>query len=376
MTNIQGLLRPHLRNMTPYLSARRSMSGGTIWLNANESPYAPTNSDGSYYSINSDQLNRYPNFQSRTLNGAYANYAGVTANQVMSHRGSDEGIELLIRAFCEPGKDSVLICPPTYGMYAISAQLNNSATVSVPLVPTKGAYQLNLTAIEQALTAAKGPQVKVVFLCNPSNPLGNLLTPADIKAVLELARGKAMVVVDEAYIEYAEASNVSNTANTSTGLIKHYPHLVVLRTLSKAFGLAGIRVGFTLAQEAVINALAPVLAPYPLPAISIQIAEQALGPEGLINMRQNVIEAVDEREQLVIALAGFTWVTQLYPSTTNFILMQVENANALMSYCQQAGILLRQLSQPNLDQCIRISIGSPAENEQLVRVLRNFGATL
>ncbi len=375
MTNIQGLLRPHLRNMAPYLSARRSMSGGSIWLNANESPYAPTNSDGSYYSINSDQLNRYPNFQSTALNSAYANYADVAANQVMSHRGSDEGIDLIIRAFCEPGEDSVIICPPTYGMYAISAQLNNSKTVSVPLVPIKGAYQLNLPAIKQALTTTNGPQVKVVFLCNPSNPLGNLLASADIKAVLELARGKAMVVVDEAYIEYAEASNISGTANTSTDLIRQYPHLVVLRTLSKAFGLAGIRVGFTLAQEDIINALVPVLAPYPLPALSIQIAEQTLGLEGLINMQQNVIEAVNEREQLVVALAAFSWVKQLYPSTTNFILMQVENASALMNYCQQAGILLRQLSQPNLEQCIRISIGSPAENEELVRVLHSFGAS-
>jgi len=368
MTNIQrllrSLLRPHLQGMTPYMSARRSMSGGSIWLNANESPYT------SDYAICTDNLNRYPNFQSSSVNNAYANYAGVNSNQVMSHRGSDEGIDLLIRAFCEPGNDSVLICPPTYGMYTISAQLNNTATLAVPLVQQSNGWQLDLDSIRTALAGENS--VKVIFLCNPSNPLGNLLSPDDIDAVLELAEGKAIVVVDEAYIEYAEVNKASNTAVTSVSKINTYPHLVVLRTLSKAFGLAGIRVGFTLANEHIIQALVPVLAPYPLPDISIQISEQALGLMGLTNMRQNVIEAVAEREQLSSTLAQFSWVQQVYPSTTNFILLQVENANAVMSYCQQAGILLRQLDQVNLEQCIRISIGSPAENQQLIDMLRNF----
>jgi len=374
-TNIKRLLRPHLRSMTPYLSARRTMSGGTIWLNANESPYTPFSANDNFTALGTDRLNRYPNFQSSSLNSAFAHYAGIIPEQVMSHRGSDEGIDLLIRAFCEPGTDSVLICPPTYGMYSIAAQLNNNRTVNVPLVLRNESYQLNLNAIANALSSSD-LSVKVIFLCNPSNPLGNLLSLKDIESVLQLAAGKAIVVVDEAYIEYAEAGTGCEQVLSSVQQLNQFSHLVVLRTLSKGFGLAGIRVGFTLANTELIQALVPVLAPYPLPVTSIEVAKQALGLEGLIHMRQNVLEAVSERELLTTALRAFPWVVRIYPSSCNFILMQVDNGNALMSHCQQDGILLRQLNQPHLEHCIRISIGSPAENNELLRVLQNYGVNV
>ncbi|RUO40583.1 histidinol-phosphate transaminase [Aliidiomarina taiwanensis] len=373
MSSIQNLLRPHLRGMQAYPSARRSMSGGTLWLNANESPYPGPGGEST-----TANNNRYPNFQSTDLNRAYAAYAGIAANQLLSHRGSDEGIDLLIRAFCQPCEDAVLICPPTYGMYAIAAQLNNSPVVTAPLLQQGNDFQLDLAAIEDALnpSAPKQPRVKVIFLCNPSNPLGNLLEPKDIEQVLALAAGKAIVVVDEAYLEYAETSTQQTTAELSwASRIDTYANLVVLRTLSKAFGLAGIRVGFTLAQAELIQALEPVLAPYPLPEPSIQVATQALGLDALIPMRQQVIEAVTERQLLAQKLQALSWVKTVFPSTTNFILLQVPEAEAVMAYCQAAGVLLRQFKFPSLGPCIRISVGSPEENEQLMRILSGFGET-
>ncbi|WP_194755307.1 histidinol-phosphate transaminase [Aliidiomarina indica] len=357
---IQSMLRPHLRSFTPYASARRSMSGGSIWLNANESPF------GRAYQVATDDLNRYPDFQNQALNKAYADYAGVNPEQVVSHRGSDESIELLIRTFCEPGRDQILICPPTYGMYAISAAINHNETITVPL--QKENWQLDLKGIEAALNDSAN-SVKVVFLCNPSNPLGNQLRQQDMEAVIAMCAGKALVVVDEAYIEFVDQP----ASTTMARYLDQYENVVVMRTLSKAFGLAGIRVGFTLANKSIVDALLPVLAPYPLPDVSVQIARQALRLDERLVTRQNTIEIVAEREALLTVLPTFSWVRTMVPSVTNFILIQVENAAALMQHCQAEGILLRnQSAQLGLSECVRITVGSPEENERLLEVLANY----
>ncbi|MCH8492396.1 MAG: histidinol-phosphate transaminase [Idiomarina sp.] len=385
-TFVQDLLREHLKTFTPYASARRSMSGGNLWLNANESPY------GRNYQVATEELNRYPDFQNKPLNQAYAEYAGVTASQVISHRGSDESIELMIRSFCEPGRDKILICPPTYGMYAISASINHNETVAVPLRAND--WQLDLAGIEQALDAANGA-IKVVFLCNPSNPLGNPLREADMLAVIEMCQGRALVVVDEAYFEFYQetaqrsgsVSTVSDTVVSDTALtdpnlqasvsmlryLPKFENLVVMRTLSKAFGLAGIRVGFTIGSEALVQALLPVLAPYPLPDMSVQIAQQALRLDDRLKTRQDTIEIVAERNLLAAELVKFPWVEQVHASVTNFILIQVRNADALMQHCIAQGVLIRnQSSQLGLSQAIRITVGSPEENIELLRVLASF----
>ncbi|RUO35342.1 histidinol-phosphate transaminase [Aliidiomarina sanyensis] len=357
---IQNLLRPHLRDFTPYASARRTMSGGNLWLNANESPY------GRPYRVETEELNRYPDFQNRALNQAYAEYAGLHRDQVISHRGSDESIELVIRTFCEPGRDKILICPPTYGMYGISAAINHNETVAIPLRADD--WQLDLPAIEAALAQSDNP-IKVVFLCNPSNPLGNALREEDMLSVIERCRGKALVVVDEAYIEF-----VADPARTSmVRYLEQFENLLVMRTLSKAFGLAGIRVGFSLASPNMVQALLPVLAPYPLPDVSVQIARQALTLDQLIATRQNTFEVVSERTRLMNSLQELPWVQKVYPSVTNFILLQVTDANALMAHCQAEGVLIRnQSSQLGLTHCVRITVGSPEENERLLEVLAAF----
>lgn len=352
LTIAERLQRKHLRDLVPYASARRSMSGGGIWLNANEAPFTPSAATDS---------NRYPPFQSSVLNQAYADYAGVGSEQVLSGRGSDEAIELLIRAFCEPNQDRILICPPTYGMYAISAQTHGSETVQVPLQQRgEGNWQLDLQGINDNLTG-----VKLVFVCSPSNPLGNTLDSADLKALLDSVGEQTLVVVDEAYIEFT-AQRSSHTMGVASWL-EAYPQLVVLRTLSKAFGLAALRCGFVLADSSIITVLQKVIAPYPLPQPTIDGAINALQSNAIAAMWQLRDDTVIQRERLLQALQGRSWVQQIYPSVTNFVLLKVSDADGLVQQLSAAGILIRnQSKQFALTNSVRISIGSATEMDQLL----------
>ncbi|MDV6317173.1 histidinol-phosphate transaminase [Idiomarina sp. HP20-50] len=350
MSIVDQLQRQHLKQLTPYASARRSMSGGNIWLNANESPYCNS------YSVDDGKLNRYPEFQSQPLNQAYADYAGVKASQVLSSRGSDEGIELLIRAFCEPAADKVLICPPTYGMYAISAKTFAVGVTEVPLVNNG---QLDTESVIEA-----SAECKVIFLCSPSNPLGNALNTDDIEQVLQHSP-RSIVVVDEAYIEFSSGNSVANW-------LERYPNLVVLRTLSKAFALAGIRCGFLLANDDIIELLQKVLAPYPLPDPTVQIAIQALQPSSLKRLQQQVTTLLTERERLQSALQQ-TPLKLVSESETNFLLYQCEDAAALVAALAGNGLLIRnQSAQRGLYNVVRITIGSATENDELIQQLRDY----
>lgn len=342
------LQRSHLAEVVPYASARRSMSGGSVWLNANESPY----SNG--YALDDSQFNRYPAFQSAALNQAYADYAGVQPSQVISCRGSDEAIELLIRAFCEPANDGIVICPPTYGMYAISAQTHGAKVHEVPLRTDN--WQLNC---ESVIAAAQ--HAKLVFLCSPSNPLGNRLAAEDIQHVLHKCPD-TLIVVDEAYIEFCPDASVSRW-------LSDFPNLVVLRTLSKAFALAGVRCGFALAHEDIIEVLKKVLAPYPLPDLTVQVATQALSITGLQRMQQQVEQLIDQRRRLQDALSNTPWVS-IARSDTNFLLYAVEQPQTLIEQLAQHGILIRnQSAQRNLPPCVRISVGSSEQNDALINAI-------
>ncbi|QZN90233.1 histidinol-phosphate transaminase [Idiomarina abyssalis] len=350
MSIVDQLQRQHLKQLTPYASARRSMSGGNIWLNANESPYSNS------YTVDDSKLNRYPEFQSQPLNQAYAEYAGVESSQVLSSRGSDEGIELLIRAFCEPGQDKVLICPPTYGMYAISAK---TFAVGVTEVPLLKSWQLDTESVIDAAADSK-----VIFLCSPSNPLGNRLNPDDIEQVLQHSPS-SIVVVDEAYIEFSSGNSVA-------GWLERYPNLVVLRTLSKAFALAGIRCGFLLANDDIIELLQKVLAPYPLPDPTVQIAVQALQTSSLERLQQQVASLLAERDRVQTALEQ-TPLTLVAESDTNFLLYQCEDATGLVKALADNGLLIRnQSAQRGLNNVVRITIGSAAENDELIQQLKDY----
>ncbi|WLI77658.1 histidinol-phosphate transaminase [Kosakonia sp. H02] len=348
--SIEDLARKNVRELTPYQSARRLGGKGDVWLNANEFPTAVA------FDLTQQSLNRYPECQPKAVIENYAQYAGLKPQQVLTCRGADEGIELLIRAFCEPGQDAVLFCPPTYGMYSVSAE---TFGVEYRTVFAREDWQLDLQGIADKLDG-----VKLVYVCSPNNPTGQIINPQDIRALLEMTRGKAIVVADEAYIEFCPQA-------TLAGWLSEYPHLVILRTLSKAFALAGLRCGFTLANEEVINLLLKVIAPYPLSTPVADIAAQALSPQGIVAMRERVAQILAERQYLVSALREIACVEQVFDSETNYILVRFTASSAVFKSLWDQGIILRdQNKQPSLSGCLRITIGTREESQRVIDALR------
>ena len=346
---IADLARANIRTLSPYQSARRLGGAGHIWLNANEAPDAPA------LHLSKSDYNRYPEPQPAAVINAYAAYAGLTPDNVLVSRGGDEAIELLLKTFCEPG-DTVLHCPPTYGMYAVSA-----ATLGLPqkTVPLTAAWQLDLPAIEKAL-----PGVKILYICNPNNPTGTLLHRADLLALLEMTAGRAIVAVDEAYIEYSPAESLVD-------VLPHYPHLAIIRTLSKAFALAGLRCGFTLANPELIALLQKTIAPYPLPGPVADLAAQALQADGLRLMRARVAATLAEREHFAAALRALPAVKHVEPSGANFLLIHCHDGPRTFAALSAAGIITRsQQNALGLADHIRITIGSAAEMAETLTVLK------
>ncbi|WP_426768211.1 histidinol-phosphate transaminase [Erwinia aphidicola] len=354
-STIQDLARANVRALTPYQSARRLGGNGDVWLNANEYPLAVP------FELSQQTLNRYPECQPKLVIERYAAYAGLTPEQVLVSRGADEGIELLMRAFCEPGQDAVLFCPPTYGMYSVSAE---TIGIEYRTVEAGEDWQLNLPAIADQLDG-----VKLVYVCSPNNPTGNLINPDDLRQLLEMTQGKALVVADEAYIEFCPQASLA-------GWLKDYPHLVILRTLSKAFALAGLRCGFTLASAEVIALLMKVIAPYPLSTPVADIAGQALSDQGIALMRQHVAELIATREQLIAELRSLDCVEQVYESDTNYILARFTASSQVFKTLWDQGIILRdQNKQPGLAGCLRISIGTREECQRAVAALKSLPGT-
>ncbi|WP_332397632.1 histidinol-phosphate transaminase [Vibrio metschnikovii] len=344
---MEKLARKQIQALTPYLSARRIGGSGDVWLNANESPF------DNHYKTDFARLNRYSDCQPQALIQAYADYAGVKPDQVLTSRGADESIELLIRTFCEPNQDAILYCPPTYGMYAISAETFGVERKQVPL---SADWQLDLTAIEANLE-----QVKLVFVCSPNNPTGNLIRREDIIALLDMTQDRAIVVMDEAYIDFCpEASTVD--------LLQTYPNLAILRTLSKAFALAGLRCGFTLASPAIINLLLKVIAPYPVPVPVADIALQALSPSGLARTKFQVLDLNANRAYLQVGLQMVPGV-EVFEGWGNYLLVKFPDGDALFKAAWEHGIILR--NSP-IDNAVRISVGNREECEKVVAFVRNY----
>lgn len=343
--NINNLSRKNIQALTPYQSARRLGGKGDIWLNANEYPISPN------FDLTNRTFNRYPEPQPQAVVEGYAAYAGVSPDNVLVSRGGDESIELIIRAFCE-ADDKVMYCPPTYGMYAVSAETCGIACKTVPLTAD---FQLNLVEIERQLDG-----VKVVFVCSPNNPTGNLIKRSDLLALLQMTAGRAIVVVDEAYIEFCpEATMATELAN--------YPHLAIIRTLSKAFALAGLRCGFTLANAELIHVLQKVIAPYPLPVPVSDIAAQALQPQGLTQMQRSVAELLANRADLQKNLENLPLVEQVYPSEANYLLVKFKEGQKVFQSLWEQGIILRdQHKALNLKDCVRITVGTKWENERVI----------
>lgn len=365
MSNLADkLIKENLKSLKPYESARRLFSMAdsteieTAWLNANENPFLPE------ITISPDLYNRYPDFQPEPLIKGYAQYAGINSEQVLATRGADEGIELLIRTFCDT-QQSILICPPTYGMYAISAE---TCGVNVIKVPTKEAFQLDVEQIKSHIDS-----VKLIFICSPNNPTGQIINHNDLVEVLNAAKDKALVIADEAYIEFCPEASVVD-------LINKYENLVVLRTLSKAFGLAGLRCGFTLSNIDVINALKKVIAPYPISAPVAQIASNALTAKGITWMQDKVVILNKLRDEFINTAQSWTFVEQVYPSNTNFVLLKLNSkisAEKVMNIFSQQHVLLRnQSKQLLLDNTVRVSIGDQTQMAKVVQIFTQVQTTL
>ncbi|MEG9498707.1 histidinol-phosphate transaminase [Mannheimia indoligenes] len=346
--NINELSRKNIQSLTPYQSARRLGGSGDVWLNANEYAISPN------FDLTDRTFNRYPEPQPQAVIEGYARYAGVQPENVLVSRGGDESIELIIRAFCEPN-DSILYCPPTYGMYAVSADTCGIATKTVPLTAD---FQLDLPQIQANLDG-----VKVVFVCSPNNPTGNLIKRSDLLELLQITAGKAIVVVDEAYIEFCpEASLVGELTN--------FPHLAIIRTLSKAFALAGLRCGFTLANAELIGVLQKVIAPYPLPVPVSDIAAQALSPQGIEQMSERVAEVIALRIELQKNLENLPLVEKVFESEANYLLFKCQDGQKVFKALWEQGIILRdQHKALRLKDCIRITVGTAEENQRVIEAI-------
>jgi len=347
----QQLARPELLSMTPYQSARRIGGTGDVWLNANESPFANT-----FTGYNDSTYNRYPEFQPKKLIKNYADYSDLKEQQLLATRGADEAIELLIRTFCVPEKDTITICTPTYGMYAISAATCN---VTVNAVPLTTDWQLD----DQLVNKLNGSSL--LFICNPNNPTGSTLTPLQLEPIVNALKNKCIVVIDEAYIEFSPQLSMAS-------LIEKYDNLVVLRTLSKAFGLAGLRCGFMLANEDIIELAKKVIAPYPISAPVGEIASQALNLNGVAQMHSQVAQLNQLATNFSKDIATLDDIQAVYHSGANFVLVRFNN-DSWFKQLSEAGIVVRNQTQVDtLKYCLRFSIGSEQEMKKLAAVLNQI----
>jgi histidinol-phosphate aminotransferase len=345
------LARPEIRALKPYASARALADSAGILLNANENPWPPAGDGGL-------GLNRYPDPQPAELRRRLANYYGIQPEQLLITRGSDEGIDLLIRAFCRASQDAVLTCPPCFGMYALSARIQGAEVIEVPLIEAAGDWQLDTAGILAAKPA------RLYFLCSPNNPTGNRI---EAEQVLELCRqvaGHGLVVIDEAYIEFCDQPSLATR-------LAEQANLVVLRTLSKAFGLAGCRIGALIADAAIVELLKRIIAPYPLPTPSICSALAAL--DHTDDLEAQLARLAANKARLVERLQNHPAIRDCWPGQANFVLIRVGDGPGLVQAAAAAGIRLRdQSAQPGLAHCVRITIGSDHETDALIQFLNEW----
>jgi histidinol-phosphate aminotransferase len=352
-------LRPELAAFTPYASARRAGFEARVRLDANESPW-----DLADDAIDIARgLNRYPSPQPEMLRACLAALYGVDVARLWLGRGSDEAIDLLLRAFCRAGRDNVVAFTPTFGMYRIGAQLQGVEFRALALSADD-----DFVLDAERLLALVDDDTKIVILCSPNNPSGTLHHGALIPRLAERLAGHALLLIDEAYIEFADVASASD-------LLDRHANVAVLRTLSKAHALAGARVGALLAREEIVDVVGRIAAPYPLPAGSVRAALLGLDTSALARSRSRAALIIAERKRVTAALSGLENVRKVWPSAGNFVLVRFVDARAAFARLLDAGILVRDFSaQPGLDNCLRITIGKPEENDALLTALSGSAA--
>lgn len=348
MIKILEIARPDILSLQPYQHAAWEPS--LERLHANEMPWRasgdPTDAG----------LNRYPEPQPTELIEHLAKLYGVEPENVLAGRGSDEGIDLLVRAFCRAERDSILICPPTFGMYKVSARIQGAQVLEVPLKKGQG-FDFDT----ERVIAAWREGVKIIFVCSPNNPTGDLVPRAAVEHLCREFADRALIVVDEAYIEFAGVPSVSE-------LLPKYSNLVVLRTLSKAYALAGTRCGALLAHSEIVSLLVRVLTPYALPASTIEAVLKLTDAEHQAEAQERIKLILQERARLETELSRSPLVRHIWPSASNFLLVECSDADRVLRAAAQVGLILRDpRSQPGLANCLRITVGSPEQNDRLLR---------
>lgn len=358
--DIYSIARPEIVAMKAYESARNSAAADGILLNANEAPF-PHVSDPEWQRLS---LNRYPPPQPALLRSKLAELYAVDGSSLLMTRGSDEGIDLLTRVFCRPGQDAIVECSPCFGMYRIAASIQGARVIDVPRQAASG-FAIDYAKLEQVIGETDG--VRLVFLTSPNNPTGDLVSRAQLERVLRACEGRALVILDEAYIEFCEA-------NSACELIEQWPQLVVLRTLSKAWAAAGVRCGSVIADPAVIGLLQRIIAPYPLAATAIDAALQAISGDAIECQKRFVESVTQGRADLFRFLQSCDWIKEVMHSEANFILLRVADADELVAWFSSLGIRIRNFNTQNqLDGCVRLTIGSAEEMAAVKLALQSYG---
>ncbi|HYP51484.1 MAG TPA: histidinol-phosphate transaminase [Pyrinomonadaceae bacterium] len=352
MFNLESLVRENIKRLVPYSSARKEFAGeAQIYLDANENNFGSPIATGA-----AGNYNRYPDPLQREIKAKLAAaYACAKPTEIFVGNGSDEAIDLLLRIFCQPQKDNILICPPTYGMYEVAAEINDAGIKRVNLTED---FQLDLKTVERTIDA----NTKLIFVCSPNNPTGNSFARA---AMLELAKNfGGILVVDEAYIHFSKEKSL-------VGEINKFPNLVVLQTFSKAWGLAGLRVGLAFANEKIIKLFNKVKPPYNVSEIAQRAVLEAL--ENGEKVEKTIAEIIFARERLIESLRRFSFVRKIYPSDANFVLVKTNDADSLYDFLLAEKIVVRNRDKVALCAgCLRITVGTPEENESLIDALGKF----
>ena len=341
MIKIENIVRPNILELQPYSSARDEFSGKEgVFLDANENPFGT--------------LNRYPDPYQKELKQKLAEQKGVANNTIFVGNGSDEVIDLAFRIFCRPGIDKALIFSPTYGMYDVSASINNVALIKLPLNKD---FQLDLEKIKPYLS---DNNIKLIFICSPNNPTGNLINKADIEFILNNFNG--IVMIDEAYIDFAKNDSLIN-------LINQYNNLVVSQTFSKAWGLAAARIGVAYSNEEIISLYNKVKPPYNVSELNQKAAIKVLN--NISSYQDNLKIILEEKEQLKEVLQELDLVKKIYPSDANFFLIEVHNADQVYTTLVNQQIIIRNRNK-QVTNCIRVSVGTPEENQKLLTALKKI----
>jgi len=341
--DLNNITRPSVKNLKPYSSARDEFTGkAEVYLDANENPF-------------DTGLNRYPDPYQQKLKNKISKIKNIDASNIILGNGSDEVIDLLFRAFCEPGEDEVIIHPPTYGMYQVCADVNNVKTNKVPLTSD---FELDETKLFEAINKKS----KIIWFCSPNNPTGNTLDPTSIKNTLNSFNG--IVVIDEAYIDFSDSQSWID-------FLDFYPNLFIIQTLSKAWGLAGLRLGMGFASAEIISVLNKIKPPYNVNSLTQEKAIESLGY--LDEKNETVDFILNEKNSLINDLSNIPTVEKIYPSDTNFILVKINDATNIYNKLVEQSIIVRNRSNVKLcEECLRITVGKSEENNKLIEAIKEI----